>query len=122
MGVHRVLTFICYKAEGVTQGESIWVFCLRTKVPMNFMEKSMLLDELFALRKADKEEQDRFLEKLDRMADQLLSLNESSQAQTKIIDELKRMITDRDALIDKLQKENVALKEQKKPSRGNRCC
>lgn len=35
---------------------------------MNFMEKSMLLDELFALRKADKEEQDKLLEKLDRMS------------------------------------------------------
>ena len=29
----------------------------------------MLLDELFALRKADKEERDRLLEKLDRMTD-----------------------------------------------------
>ena len=36
---------------------------------MNSMEKSMLLDELFALRKADKEERDRLLEKLDRMTD-----------------------------------------------------
>ena len=33
---------------------------------MNSMEKSMLLDELFALRKADKEERDRLLEKLDQ--------------------------------------------------------
>ncbi len=33
---------------------------------MNSMKKSMLLDELFVLRKADKEERDRFLEKLDR--------------------------------------------------------
>ena len=46
---------------------------------MNSMEKSMLLDELFALRKADKEERDKFLEKLDRMSEQLLSLNENSQ-------------------------------------------
>lgn len=35
---------------------------------MNSMEKSMLLDELFALRKADKEERNKFLEKLDRMS------------------------------------------------------
>lgn len=28
----------------------------------------MLLDELFALRKADKEERDKLLEKLDRMS------------------------------------------------------
>lgn len=84
---------------------------------MNSMEKSKLLDELFALRKADKEERDKLLEKLDRMTDQLLLLNESSQAQTKVIEELKRMIADRDALIDKLQKENISLKEQKKLSR-----
>ena len=56
---------------------------------MNFMEKSMLLDELFALRKADKEERDKLLEKLDRMSEQLLSLSESSQSQSKLIDELK---------------------------------
>ena len=43
---------------------------------MNSMEKSMLLDELFALRKADKEERDRLLEKLDRMTEQLMNLNE----------------------------------------------
>ena len=36
----------------------------------------MLLDELFALRKADKEERDRLLEKLDRMTEQLMNLNE----------------------------------------------
>ena len=74
----------------------------------------MLLDELFALRKADKEREAKLLEKLNSMTDQLLALNESSQAQTKIIDELKRMLSDRDALIEKLQKENAALKEQKK--------
>ena len=50
---------------------------------MNSMEKSMLLDELFALRKADKEERDRLLEKLDRMTEQLMNLNESSQMQMK---------------------------------------
>ena len=38
----------------------------------------MLLDELFALRKADKEERDKILEKLDQMSEQLLSLNENS--------------------------------------------
>ena len=81
---------------------------------MTSMEKSMLLDELFALRKADKEREAKLLEKLDRMTEQLLNLNESSQAQTKMIDELKQMLSDRDALIEKLRKENAALKEQKK--------
>ena len=85
------------------------------------MEKSMLLDELFALRKADKEERDRFLEKLDRMTEQLMNLNESSQAQVKVIDGLKQMIASRDILIEKLQKENTALKEQKKQDRKNLC-
>jgi uncharacterized coiled-coil protein SlyX len=78
------------------------------------MEKSMLLDELFSLRKADKEREAKLLEKLDRMTEQRLNLNESSQAQTKMIDELKRMLSDRDTLIEKLRKENAALKEQKK--------
>lgn len=81
---------------------------------MNSMEKSMLLDELFSLRKADKAEREQLLAKLDRMTEQLLYLNESSQAQTRMIDELKRMLSDRDALIEKLRKENAALKEQKK--------
>ncbi len=81
---------------------------------MNSMEKSMLLDELFSLRKADKAEREQLLAKLDHMTEQLLSLNESSQAQTRMIDELKRMLSDRDALIEKLRKENAALKEQKK--------
>ncbi|WP_159436205.1 hypothetical protein [Bacteroides togonis] len=45
---------------------------------MNSIEKSMLLDELFALRKVDKAK-----------TEQLLSLDESLQVQTKIIDELK---------------------------------
>ena len=67
----------------------------------------MLLDELFALRKADKAERERLLAKLDRMTEQLLTLNESSQAQTRMIDELKRMLSDRDALIEKLRKENA---------------
>ena len=87
---------------------------------MNSMEKSMLLDELFALRKADKAEREQLLAKLDRMTEQLLALNENSQSQTKMIDELKRMLSDRDALIEKLRKENAALKEQKKLSDKNR--
>ena len=86
---------------------------------MNSMEKSMLLDELFALRKADKEERDRLLEKLDRMTGQLMNLNESSQMQIKQNEELKQMIASRDILIEKLQKENAALKEQKKQDRKN---
>lgn len=86
---------------------------------MNFMEKSMLLDELFALRKADKEERDRLLEKLDRMTEQLMNLNESSQMQMKQNDELKQMVASRDILIEKLQEESAALKEQKKQDRKN---
>ena len=86
---------------------------------MNSMEKSMLLDELFALRKADREERDKLLEKLDRMTEQLLVLNENSQRLLKQNDELKQMLSDRDALIEKLQKENAALKEQKKLDRKN---
>ena len=81
---------------------------------MNSMEKSMLLDELFSLRKADKTEREQLLAKLDRMTEQLLALNESSRAQTKMIDELKQMLSDRDALIERLRKENAALKKQKK--------
>lgn len=76
----------------------------------------MLLDELFALRKADKEERDKLLEKLDRMSDQLLSLSESSQSQPKLIDELKH-ISDLQKQNELLQKENASLKEQKKLSR-----
>lgn len=49
---------------------------------MNSMEKSMLLEELFALCKADKSEREQLLLKPNRMTEQLLSLNESSQAQT----------------------------------------
>lgn len=87
---------------------------------MNSMEKSMLLDELFALRKADKEREAKLLEKLDRMTEQLLALNENSQRLLRQNDELKRMLSDRDALIEKLRKENAALKEQKKLSDKNR--
>ena len=86
---------------------------------MNSMEKSMLLDELFALRKADKEERDRLLEKLDRMTEQLMNLNESSQAQVKVIDGLKQMIADLQKQNELLQKENAALKELKKQDRKN---
>lgn len=46
---------------------------------MNSREKSMLFDELFSLRKVDKAEREHLLAKLDRMIDQLLALNESSQ-------------------------------------------
>lgn len=84
---------------------------------MNSMEKSMLLNELFALRKADKEERDKLLEKLDRMSEQLLSLSESSQAQSKLIDELKYIISDLQKQNELLQKEDASLKEQKKLSR-----
>lgn len=87
---------------------------------MNSMEKSMLLDELFALRKADKEREAKLLEKLDRMTEQLLALNENSQRLLRQNDELKRMLSDRDALIERLRKENAALKEQKKLSDKNR--
>ena len=86
---------------------------------MNSMEKSMLLDELFALRKADKEREAKLLEKLDRITEQLMNLNESSQMQMKQNEELKQMIASRDILIEKLQKENAALKEQKKQDRKN---
>ena len=40
----------------------------------------MLFDELFSLRKADKAEREQLLAKLDRMTEQLLALNKSSQA------------------------------------------
>ena len=80
------------------------------------MEKSMLLDELFALRKADKAEREQLLARLDRMTDQLLALNENLQAQTKMIDELKRMLSDRDAVIEKLKQEKATLKKSLKIS------
>lgn len=74
----------------------------------------MHLDELFDLRKADKEREVKLLEKLDRMSGQLLSLSESSQEQSKLIYEQKRIISDLQKQNELLQKENVALKEQKK--------
>ena len=43
----------------------------------------MLLDELFSLRKAEKEREAKLLEKLDRMTEQLLNLNENFQMQMK---------------------------------------
>lgn len=86
---------------------------------MNSMEKSLLLDELFALRKADKEERDRLLEKLDRMTEQLMNLNESSQMQMKQNEELKQMIADLQKQNELLKMENAALKEQKKQDRKN---
>ncbi len=88
---------------------------------MDSKEKSLLLDKLFALRQADKEERDQLLSKLDRMTEQLLSLNESTQAQTKVVDDLKKMIVDLQAQKAMLQKENAALKERKKLSDKSRC-
>ena len=67
----------------------------------------MLLDELFALRKADKEERDRFLEKLDRMTEQLMNLNENSQHLLRQNEEQQKIILDLNELIEKLQKENA---------------
>ena len=88
----------------------------------------MLLDEVFALLKTEKSEKEQFMAKLERMTEQLLALTESSQAQakaneklSKVIDELKKMLLERDALIEKLRKENASLKEQKKLSDKNRC-
>ena len=83
------------------------------------MEKSMLLDELFALRKADKEREAKLLEKLDRMTEQLMNLNESSQRLLKQNEEQQKIIFDLNELVEKLQKENAALKEQKKQGRKN---
>lgn len=80
----------------------------------------MLLDELFALRKADKAEREQLLSKLDRMNDQLLVLTESLQAQAKVIAGLKKMITDLHKQNKLLQKENAVLKEQKRLSDKNR--
>ena len=76
---------------------------------MNSMEKSMLLDEPCALRKVDKEREAKLLEKQDRMTEQLMNLNDSSQMKQN--KELKQMIVSRDILIEKLQKENAALKK-----------
>lgn len=87
---------------------------------MNSREESMLLDEFFALRQADKEERDQLLPKLDCMTEQLLVLNESTQARTKVIDELKKTIADLQAQNAMLQKEKAALKERKKLSSKNR--
>ena len=83
------------------------------------MEKSMLLDEFFALRKADREREAKLLEKLDWMTEQLMNLNESSQRLLKQNEEQQKIIFDLNELVEKLQKENVALKEQKKQDRKN---
>lgn len=48
------------------------------------------------------------------MTEQLMNLNESSQMQMKQNEELKQMIADLQKQNELLQKENVALKEQKK--------
>lgn len=93
---------------------------------MNSKEKSMLLDELFALRKADKEREAKLLEKLDRMTEQLLGLNENSQMQMKQDEEQKQVIANLQKQLEQLQKqleqvqkENAALKEQNKLARKN---
>lgn len=77
----------------------------------------MLLDELFALRKAGKEERDKLLEKLDRMSEQLLSLNENSRRLLRQNEEQQKIISNLNELVEKLQKENASLREQKKLSR-----
>ena len=84
---------------------------------MNSRKKSMLPDELLALRKTDKGRRDKLPEKLDRMSGQLLSLNGNFHCLLRRNEELKKMLSGRDALIEKLQKENVSLKEQRKLSR-----
>ena len=68
---------------------------------MNSIEKSMLLDELFALRKVDKAK-----------TEQLLSLDESLQVQTKIIDELKQVLLERNMLIEKTESEKFVVKKE----------
>lgn len=45
------------------------------------------------------------------MIGQLLFLNECLQVHPQMIDELKQVLSVRDALIEKLRKENAALKE-----------
>lgn len=70
-----------------------------------------MLDELFVLRTTDKAEKELLLSKLDRMTEQLLTLNENSQRLLRQNDELMQALSDRDARIEKLQKENGALKE-----------
>lgn len=114
----RVLSIIHQQLNREPQEDEVFIVMSKGR-DMNSMEKSMLLDELFALRKADKEERDRLLEKLDRMTEQLMNLNESSQRLLKQNEELKQMIASRDILIEKLQKENAVLKEQKKQDRKN---
>lgn len=68
------------------------------------------MTSFFNLHKEDKEERDKLLEKLDRMTEQLLTLNENLRSQAKVIEELRQTPSERDALIEKLRKEIVALK------------
>lgn len=72
---------------------------------MNSMEKSMLLDELFVLRKADKEREAKHLNKLGSMTEQLLALNENSLRLLRQNDKLKQMLFDRDVLIKNSRRE-----------------
>lgn len=50
------------------------------------------------------------------MTEQLLALNENSRSQTKVIEGLRRTLSECEALIVKLRKENVALKKARKLS------
>ena len=80
----------------------------------------MLLFDPFSLCKYEKEREAKHLENFYHVIEQLLTLNENSQVQTKMINELKRMLSDHNALTEKLQQENAALKEAKKLSAKNR--
>lgn len=75
----------------------------------NSTEKLVLLDELFTLRKEDKKLEVKLQEKLDRMTEQLLALNENSRSLTNVIEVLMQTLSEHDALIEKHRKENVAL-------------
>lgn len=77
----------------------------------------MLLNELFALQKADKQEKNKLLEKLELMTEQILILNENSQRLLRQNEEQKQMLPDLDTLIEKLQKDNAVMKDQKKLDR-----
>lgn len=66
---------------------------------MNSMEKSMLLDELFALRKADKQEREKLLEKLSRMT--LVNwLDKGAAFTTKLVEALKAMAMEKDSIVN----------------------
>ena len=121
----------------IPQDESIQDFCLKNKVPYNLfhkwykdarhhivpvqingqqveqeLEKSLSVSAP-SMGGALTSHPVRFMIDI-HMTEQLLSLNENSQ--TKMIDKLKRMLSDHDALIEKLRKKIAALKEQKKLS------